>query len=69
MKRRDVIKRIREGAAAAGVDVTFTEGTRHTLIDCGGVRSTLGRHSEIADLMARIIFKQLESALGKDWWR
>lgn len=69
MKRRDILKKIREGAAAAGVTVTLTEGARHTLIDCGGARTILGRHNEITDLMARIIFKQLESALGKDWWR
>lgn len=69
MKRRAIIKKIREGAAAAGVPVTFTEGTRHTLINCGGLQTTLGRHNEVADLMARVIFKQLEPALGKDWWR
>jgi multimeric flavodoxin WrbA len=69
MKRAAVIKKIREGARRAGVDVEFIELTRHTGIICGSVKTTLGRHSEIPELHAETIYKQLQPALGKGWWR
>jgi hypothetical protein len=69
MKRRDVLKKIRKQAKAAGVTYSEKELTRHTGITCGTVSTTVARHNEIADQMAETIFKQLEPALGKGWWR
>lgn len=69
MKRREVLKRIRKAAKEAGVEYSEQELTRHTGITCGSVSTTIGRHTEIADLMAETIFKQLEPALGQGWWR
>lgn len=69
MKRTEVLRRIRKAAKAAGVSYDEFEMTRHTGVTVGGVRTTVARHLEIADQMAEVIFKQLESALGKGWWR
>jgi hypothetical protein len=69
MKRRDVLKKIRQEAKATGATYSEQELTRHTGITCGGISTTVPRHNEIKDLMAETIFKQLEPALGKGWWR
>lgn len=69
MKRGDVIRKIRKAAKAKGVDCELFERTNHTGIQCGSVRTTIGRHNEISDLMAETIYKQLEPALGKRWWK
>ena len=69
MKRSEVLKRIRKAAKARGVEYAEQELTRHTGITVGGISTTVPRHSEIQDLMAQVIFKQLESVLGKGWWR
>lgn len=69
MKRAQVIKRLRQAAKEAGLDVEITELTRHTGISVGGHRSTLGRHSEIDEITVVTFYKQYEGVLGKDWWR
>lgn len=69
MKRAEVLKRIKKAAKAKGFDVETYELTRHTGIKIGQTSTTLPRHTEVADTLAREIFKQLESELGKGWWR
>ncbi|MDZ7578907.1 MAG: hypothetical protein U0904_12140 [Candidatus Nanopelagicales bacterium] len=43
--------------------------TNHLGLRVGSVRTTIGRHTETADRAALALFKQLEPALGKGWWR
>lgn len=50
MKRTAVLRRVRRAARDAGVPYEVVELTNHTGIVVGGVRSTLGRHSEIDDV-------------------
>jgi mRNA interferase HicA len=69
MKRGDVIRKIRKAAKARGVHLETFERTNHTGIQCGVIRTTIGRHNEISDLMAETIFKQLEPELGSRWWK
>ena len=69
MKRVEVLKRIRKAAKAQGVAYAEQELTRHTGITVGSVSTTVARHTEIPDLFAETIFRQLEPALGKGWWR
>lgn len=69
MKRRDVLKKLKSAAKAAGLDYTEYELTNHTGIRIGATASTLGRHSEIDDLTARKFFDQFANELGKGWWR
>ena len=69
MKRSEVLKKIREAAKTAGVPYAERELTRHTGITVGSVSTTVARHTEIPDRFAETIFRQLEPALGKGWWR
>ena len=69
MKRGDVLRKIRKAAKAQGVPLELFERTNHTGIQCGSIRTTIGRHSEISDLMAETIYKQLEPELGRMWWK
>jgi len=69
VKRREVLQRLRAAARAAGVSFEVVELTNHTGVLVGGVRSTLGRHTEIDDVTARKFFDQYADVLGKGWWR
>jgi hypothetical protein len=68
-KRRDVIKTIRKAAKAANVEVTESEGGRHTLMILDGLRIPVPRHKEIPDRDAQNIYKEAEPKLGEDWWK
>lgn len=69
MKRAEVIRKIRKAAKAAGVEYSQTELTEHTGITVGGVSTTVSRTTADFGWMAEEIFKQLQPALGKGWWR
>jgi len=69
VKRQAVLKRIKIAARRAGLDHREVELTNHTGVIVGSTRSTIGRHTEIADGTARAFFKQFEQELGKGWWR
>jgi len=69
-KRRDIIKFIASTAAAQGITFTVArEGSRHTVYDLDGIRIPIARHSEIANQMAEVIYKEAAAKLGKDWWK
>ena len=69
MKRRDVLRKVRVATKAEGVSYSERELTRHTSITVGAVSTTVPRHQEISNLLAEAIFRQMESELGKGWWR
>lgn len=69
MKRAAVIKKIKAEAKRQGKTFATVELRNHTGIIVDGIRSTLGRHSEIDDVTARKLFDQFADALGKGWWR
>ena len=69
MKRTALIKKIRTAASRAGVEVALTEGGNHSVLRCGTARTVIPRHREINELTTEAICKQLESTLGKRWWR
>lgn len=69
MKRTAVLKKIRQAAKRADVPYVETELTNHTGLQVGNVKTTLGRHSEISEGTAEALYKQLQPALGKGWWR
>jgi hypothetical protein len=69
MKKQAVLKKIKAAAKARGLDYREVELTNHTGIIVGETRSTIGRHSEVADGTAKAFFKQFENELGKGWWR
>ncbi|WIY81768.1 hypothetical protein [Propionimicrobium sp. PCR01-08-3] len=59
MKRRDLMKRIISYARRTDQDLRITEGANHTKVKLGERQAVVARHSEISDLTAKGIFKQL----------
>lgn len=69
-KRRDLIKQIR--AEARRQDLSFTlrkHGACHDIWLLGSQPITIPRHAELDDSLARTIYAQCQSTLGKGWWR
>lgn len=67
-KRTELLKEIRAFAKDAGLEVDETEGGNHTKVVVGGRRTVVARHSEIPELTAKAIRKQLgmtEARKGK----
>lgn len=64
-----MLKRIRKAAKAQGLQVHEYSLANHDGLACGSVRTTVPRHAEIPDQLAETIFKQLEPALGRRWWK
>jgi mRNA interferase HicA len=61
MKRRDIVKRMRQIARDKGVTATTIEHGRHTKIMFDGIRvTTIPRHNEINELTAKGIIKAME---------
>ena len=69
MKRTAVLKKLRKAAKGAGLDYTEVELTNHLGVTVGSVRSTIGRHNEVAEGTVQAFYKQYEDILGKGWWR
>ena len=70
MKRRELLKRIRDAAKANGLALEQTrEGANHTIFRLGGFEFPVPRHNEINEYTAQAIMKDLAEELGEDWWR
>jgi mRNA interferase HicA len=70
VKRATLAKRISDAAKAAGVDWTLVrQGASHEIWRCGTAQVSIPRHSEINEITAMAIMKQLAEVLGEGWWR
>lgn len=70
MKRRALIRRIEEAAAARGLACRLVrQGSRHEFWQVGDARFAIPRHREINDWTAEAIMRDLGPILGEDWWR
>lgn len=70
MHRRIPLKRIAAAAKGAGVGWELKrEGANHSIWQCGSLAIAIPRHAEIAEGTATAIFKELESELGRRWWK
>jgi hypothetical protein len=69
VKRRAVLKQIEIEAKRQGIPFALRERTNHTGIQVGSASTVIGRHVEIKESQRIRIFKQLEPALGKRWWK
>lgn len=69
MKRRAVLKQIELEAKRQGIPFAPRELTNHTGIQVGSISTVIGRHVEIRESQRIRMFKQLQPALGKGWWR
>ena len=58
-KRKDILKKIANYAKQTEQTLTLKEGRNHTRIWVGDRYTTVGRHNEIDNLMARKIYKQI----------
>jgi mRNA interferase HicA len=59
VKRKELMKRLRNVAKTRGVEFTETEGANHTRVWVGEDNTTVPRHNEIDDLLAKKIMKQI----------
>ncbi|WP_147305412.1 hypothetical protein [Subtercola boreus] len=62
MKSRDLDKRIRQLAKTAGASVLFDNGGKHDVFTVNGTLVVVPRHSEIGEMLARTIIKQVMEA-------
>jgi hypothetical protein len=69
MKQREVLRKLRLAAKQNDLDFTVVHLTNHLGVTIGSTRSTLGRHSEIPDTIAKVFWDQFADELGKGWWR
>ncbi|MCP9959225.1 type II toxin-antitoxin system HicA family toxin [Streptomyces sudanensis] len=70
MKRRDLIRKIREAARGKGLlfEKQRQKGS-HEYWTCGSTPVVIPRHSEVNEITAEAICKRLEEEFGKGWWR
>lgn len=59
MKRRDLMKKLEREAARQGLELVTYEGGSHTKVSIGERRTVVPRHSEVNELTARAILKQM----------
>jgi hypothetical protein len=69
VRRDEIIRKIRDAAAVAGLECVVRELTNHTGITVGSARTTLTRTSkDLAPAYAVKVWKTFEPVLGKGWW-
>lgn len=69
MKRRDLVKSIRDAASAAGLEfVSLRNIGGHEVFSLDGLRIPIPNHREIAEGTARSIMRQAAAKLGPEWW-
>lgn len=59
MKRRDLMRKLRDIAKAAGAELETAEGAKHTQVRIGDRVSYVPRHSEVNELTARSILRHM----------
>jgi predicted RNA binding protein YcfA (HicA-like mRNA interferase family) len=59
MKRAELLKRLAKAAKASGVEMEVVEGGSHTKVRMGDRQTVVPRHSEINELTARAILRQM----------
>lgn len=69
MKRRDLIRRLRDGASVAGLAFTSLRNAGgHEVFSLDGLRIPIPNDREIAEGTARSILRQAAAKLGEEWW-
>lgn len=69
MKRRELIKQIRDAANTAGIEfVSLRNSGGHEVFSLDGLRIPAPNHREIAQGRARSILHQAAAKLGEEWW-
>jgi predicted RNA binding protein YcfA (HicA-like mRNA interferase family) len=69
MKRRDLIRKLRDAASDAKLEFTSLRNTGgHEVFSLDGLRIPIPNHREIAEGTARSILRQAAAKLGEEWW-
>jgi predicted RNA binding protein YcfA (HicA-like mRNA interferase family) len=69
MKRRDLIRTLRDAASGAKLEFTSLRNTGgHEVFSLDGLRIPIPNHREIAEGTARSILRQAAAKLGEEWW-
>jgi predicted RNA binding protein YcfA (HicA-like mRNA interferase family) len=69
MKRRDLIRQLRDTASDAGLELTSLRNTGgHEVFSLDGLRIAIPNHREVAEGTTRSIMRQAAAKLGGDWW-
>ena len=70
MRRTEVLRKIAREAKRQGASwVLVCEGRSHSVYRLNGAMIPIGHHRELDEMLARKIFVECESELGKDRWR
>lgn len=64
MKQRDLLRRLRDIAKAAEMELVMVEGTKHTQVRIGDRTSYVPRHREVNELTARSIIRHMAGEEG-----
>jgi predicted RNA binding protein YcfA (HicA-like mRNA interferase family) len=69
MKRRDLIRQLREAADDAALEFTSLRNTGcHEVFSLDGLRIPVPIHREVAEGTARSILRQAATKPGEEWW-
>ena len=69
MKRRELIRQLRDAASDAQLEFVSLRNTGgHEVFSLDGLRIPIPNHREIADGTTRSIFRQAAAKLGEEWW-
>ena len=69
MKRRDLIRQLRDAASAAGIEFTSLRNSGgHEVFSLDGLLIPIPNHREIAEGTANSILRQAAAKLGEEWW-
>jgi len=69
MKRRDLLRQLRDAAHDAGLEfASLRNAGGHEVFSLDGLRIAIPNHREIAEGTARSIMRQAAAKLGEEWW-
>jgi predicted RNA binding protein YcfA (HicA-like mRNA interferase family) len=69
MKRRDLLRQLRDAANDSGLEFTSLRNTGgHEVFSLDGLRIAVPKHREIAEGTAKSIMRQAAVKLGEEWW-
>jgi predicted RNA binding protein YcfA (HicA-like mRNA interferase family) len=69
MKRRDLIRQLRDAATDASLEFMSLRNTGgHEVFSLDGLRIPIPNHREIAEGTTRSIMRQAAAKLGEEWW-
>lgn len=63
MKRKQLLRRLRDIAKSRHMPIHIREGGSHTVVTIGSAQTSVPRHSEINEVTARHIIRYIEGNL------